>query len=251
LAAVRPFLTAEWRHLVMLSWACDPALLARFVPAGTALELWNGTAFLSLVGFRFVGTRVLGVPVPLHRDFDEVNLRCYVRREVGGEVRRGVVFVREFVPRRAIAALARLVYNEPYDAAPMTSRVAPAGAPDVAYRWQWAGAWHRVAARASGAPAVPAPGSLDAFIVEHYWGYTRQRDGGTVEYHVMHPPWRLWPVTDWSLEADVARLYGAPFAAVVKGTPHCALIAEGSAVTVYRPERIPASADGAAAGAAA
>ncbi len=233
----------------MLSWACDPAVVAPLVPAGTELDLWNDTAFLSLVGFRFQGTRVLGVPVPLHRDFDEVNLRCYVRRETGGEVRRGVVFLREFVPRRAIAALARLVYNEPYDAAPMTSRVAPAGEPDVAYRWRWAGAWHRIAARAEGPPAVPPTGSLDAFIVEHYWGYTRQRDGGTVEYHVTHEPWRLWHAGGWSLEVDAAGLYGAPFAAVVNGPPRSALIAEGSAVTVYRPARIPAA--GVAAGAAA
>ncbi len=242
----RPFLTAEWRHLVMLSWAYDPALLRPLVPPGTEMDLWRGTAFVSLVGFRFLRTRVLGLAIPLHRDFDEVNLRYYVRRDTGADLRRGVVFLREFVPRRAIAALARLVYNEPYDAAQMTSRIVPAPAVDVAYRWRWEGSWHQLAAHAAGAPAVPAPGSLDAFIVEHYWGYTRQRDGGTVEYHVTHEPWRRWPATGWSLDVDVARLYGTPFADVLSAAPASALIAEGSPVTVYRPARLPAIAGAAA-----
>src|SRR5947207_15642078 len=117
-----PFLTAQWRHLVMLNYEVDADVLTPLVPAGTTLDLWQGRALVSVVGFRFLGTRVLGVSVPWHRDFDEVNLRLYVRRELeGGEVRRGVVFVREVVARRAITWLARVAYNEPYRTLPMRS----------------------------------------------------------------------------------------------------------------------------------
>ena len=125
LPAPRPFLTAEWRHLVMLNYAIEPAILQSRVPDGTALDLWNRLALVSVVGFRFLRTRVLGVAVPFHVNFPEVNLRFYVRHETAsGEVRRGVTFIRELVPRLAIATVAKLAYNEPYLAVPMQT-VAP------------------------------------------------------------------------------------------------------------------------------
>jgi uncharacterized protein YqjF (DUF2071 family) len=242
----RPFLSAEWRYLVMLNYEVPPAVLQPLVPAGTTLDLWDGRALVSVVGFRFLRTRVLGVPVPLHRDFDEVNLRFYVRHEPGdGTVRRGVTFVRELVPRAAIARVARLAYNEPYDAVPMRSTVPSAVVESpgrLAYEWTLGGdaptAWQRVAATPVGAPALPHPGAEATFIAEHYWGYTRQRDGGTVEYEVAHPSWRVWAVEEPELRADVARLYGAAFVAALSAPPASAFVAEGSPVVVYRPRRL-------------
>ncbi|HET7456690.1 MAG TPA: DUF2071 domain-containing protein [Gemmatimonadaceae bacterium] len=244
----RSFLSAEWRYLVMLNYEIDERLLAPLVPAGTELDRWNGRLLASVVGFRFLRTRVLDVPVPLHRDFDEVNLRFYVRHTTpAGEVRRGVVFVRELVPRPAIALVARLAYNEPYVAVPMRSDVpaSPAAEPGrLLYGWRTAahgGRWQHVAATAAGgAPAVPAPESEATFVAEHYWGYTRQRDGGTVEYEVRHPPWRVWPAAAPSLDADVAGLYGPQFVAPLAVAPSSAFVAEGSAVSVYRPKRLAA-----------
>ncbi len=237
----RPFLTAEWRYLVMLNYEVDPSSLAARVPAGTTLDLWRGKALVSVVGFRFLSTRVLGLPIPLHRDFDEVNLRFYVRHErPTGEARRGVVFVREFVPRAAIASLARLAYHEPYSAVPMRSTVpdAPVDAPGrLTYEWQADDAWHRLAATATGVPLVPASGSEAAFITEHYWGYTRQRDGATVEYEVTHPVWRVWQAVEPTLAADVVGLYGPAFGAALSRPPVSALIAEGSPIAVHKPRR--------------
>jgi uncharacterized protein YqjF (DUF2071 family) len=226
---------------VLLNYEVDPTVLAPLVPAGTALDLWDGRALASVVGFRFLGTRVLGVPVPGHRDFDEVNLRFYVRREAGGEVRHGVVFVRELVPRAAIAWLARLVYNEPYRAVPMRSTVPATGAEPpgrLVYEWRTGAGWQRVAATADGAPAVPAPASEAAFITHHLWGYTRQPDGGTLEYEVEHVRWRVWKASAPVLEADVADLYGPAFVSPLARPPVSAFIADGSPVVVYRPRRI-------------
>jgi uncharacterized protein len=237
----RPFLTAEWRHLVMLNYDVDRAALAPLVPAGTTLDLWQGRALASVVGFRFTETRLYGVPIPFHRDFEEVNLRFYVRHEPpDGGVRRGVVFVRELVPRVAIASLARLVYNEPYRAVRMRSTVpgAPVEAPGrVTYEWRAGGAWERLAATASGAPAVPDPASEAAFITEHHWGYTRQPDGSAVEYEVTHPVWRAWSATNPVLAADVCALYGPAFVEALSRPPASALIAEGSPVAVHPPRR--------------
>jgi uncharacterized protein YqjF (DUF2071 family) len=237
----RPFLTARWEHLVLLNYACPPALLAPLVPAGTTLDPWHGQTLVSLVGFRFEDTRLAGVPIPGHRRFDEVNLRFYVRRIAeDGSVRRAVVFIRELVPRRAIAAVARWIYNEPYLAVPMAHLIDldPRTGGAVAYRWQYRGRRFALGATVDG-PAQPlVAGSAAAFITEHYWGYTRQRDGGTLEYEVVHPPWLVWRAATSRFEGDAARLYGPDFARILAAPPQSAFVAVGSPIAVHKGRRL-------------
>jgi hypothetical protein len=231
----------------MVNYTVDPAVLRPLVPRGTELDLFGGEAIATMVGFRFLRTRLLGVPVPGHGDFDEVNLRFYVTHTTpAGEVRRGATFVREIVPRRAIALTARLCYNEPYVALPMRSTAPrdPRDEPDrLTYEWRGGGRdprrWHRLAGTAVGPAAALAPGSEEEFVAEHYWGYTRQRDGGTVEYQVAHPRWRAWPARDVAFDADVAGLYGPQFAEALGAPPRSAFVTEGSPVAVYFPRRLP------------
>ena len=233
------FLTAEWRTLVMLNWEVDPGILRPYVPRGTELDAWQGKTFVSAVGFLFLGTRVLGVPVPFHRDFEEVNLRFYVGRRGPEGWRRGVCFIREIVPRRAIAALARAIYNERYVALPMRHHVQlGAEGGEAEYGWAFGGRWNTLRARFTGSPAPLLPGSEEEFITEHYWGYTAQRDGGTVEYRVEHPSWRVWTAAGAALDADVAALYGVEFAQALSALPSSAFVADGSPITVRRARRI-------------
>ena len=241
----RVFLTGEWRYLAMLNWRVDSARLEPLVPRGTTLDRWQGATYVSLVGFLFRDTRVLGVPVPLHRDFEEVNLRFYVRRGVGGEVRRGVTFIREIVPRRAIATVARLAYNEPYVALPMRHAIAhqananaDAAPGAVRYEWRQRAGWSALVVDANGVATPLVHGSEAEFITEHYWGYTRQRDGGTVEYHVTHPRWRTWPVTSAAVQGDLSELYGAALGDVLRRPPDSAFLADGSSIAVHMPERL-------------
>jgi hypothetical protein len=184
--------------------------------------------------------------VPFHQDFDEVNLRCYVRREARGELRRGVTFIRELVPRRLVAWVARIAYNEPYVARRMRSDVpiGPAVTPfPVRYAWQTAGGWASLALTAVGTPALFDAQTEHAFISDHHWGYTRQRDGGTVEYRVQHPRWRLWLGRHAEVRGDMRGLFGAGFAATLATAPSSVLLAEGSAVTVSRSSRVSPSDD--------
>jgi len=239
----RVFLTAEWRDLVMLNYEVDAALLASYVPSGTELDAFGGKTLVSLVGFRFLRTRIFGgVTIPFHANFDEVNLRFYVRRcEAGGEVRRGVVFIREIVPRAAIALVARLVYHENYCCYPMRHRVSPNGAGAgirAEYEWRFGGKWMGLRAEGAVEPALPADGSMEQFITEHYWGYARQRDGGTVEYRVTHPQWRVWRGAKSAFSGDGAAMYGAEFGAALARPPDSAFLAEGSAVSVFAGRRI-------------
>jgi hypothetical protein len=228
---MRAFLTAEWRWLAMINYAIEPDVLQPLVPAGVELDSFEGVTYVSMVGFLFLNTRVLGAPVPFNGDFEEVNLRFYVRERATEGWRRGVVFVKEIVPKRAIAAVARSVYGEPYVRLPMAHRVEW---PLVRYEWRVAGRWNALEVRAEGEAAFPTPGSLEEFIGEHYWGYTARRDGGTSAYRVEHVPWRIWRVGECSLECDVKALYGPGFAHVLARPPQSAFLAGGSAVQVYR-----------------
>lgn len=225
----------------MVNIEVDPKLLEPLVPRGTELDTWEGRHYVSVVGFRFLRTRVLGIAVPFHTNFDELNLRFYVRRTVDGEVRRGVVFVREVVPKWAIAAVARWVYGENYISLPMKSDVRlDGGAGYAEYSWRLRGEWGRLRASCNGPSQPLVPASEAEFITEHYWGYCRQRDGGTMEYQVQHPPWRVWPEAKLSLAGDLRAIYGADFGDCLKQTPVSGLVAEGSPIVVHRGTRLPA-----------
>ncbi len=217
----------------MLNYQVDPALLRALVPAGTELDAHDGRVFVSLVGFRFLRTRVKRVPIPFHQDFDEVNLRFYVRRVAGGEVRRGVVFIREIVPKFAIAAVARIVYNEKYVSRPMFHSIVdqPAGVA-VEYGWKERGLENRMRIECSGAAQFPTEGSVEQFITEHYWGYASGRRGGANEYQVEHPQWRLWTADRAEFSGDTTSSYGADLAKVLTRPADSALLADGSPVIV-------------------
>jgi uncharacterized protein YqjF (DUF2071 family) len=234
------FLTAEWKHLAMLNYEIEPSVLARLVPQGTEMDSWNGKTFVSVVGFLFLRTRVFGIPIPLHQDFVEVNLRFYVRRKADDGWRRGVVFVKEIVPREAIAVIARKFYNEPYVALPMAHRIEGTidSLKSAEYSWRFGGKLHSLKLATRGEAQSLRDGSEAEFITEHYWGYNRQRDGSTLEYRVEHPRWRVYETTEASLDCDVVGLYGAPFRDSMSCKPSSAFLAEGSAVSVFKGKRV-------------
>ncbi len=229
----RPFLTAQWRHLVMANYAIDPAILKSRIPRGTELDAWNGTTYASLVGFRFLDTSVKGWRIPFHVNFEEINLRFYVRRRDDGEWKRGVVFIKEIVSSAAISAVARLLYNENYVTHPTRHQLEHnADRLRVRYEWRFRGRWDMLEATGHGAARPLKEGEEAHFISEHYWGYTTQRNGGTKEYRVEHPSWRVWEADNAVIDVDVAGLYGNEFAAPLRQPPTSVFIADGSEVAV-------------------
>jgi uncharacterized protein len=217
--------------VTLFNFEIDPNVLRPLVPAGTELDHWQGRTFVSLVGFLFLKTRVLGIPVPFHRDFEEVNLRFYVRRAAADGCRRGVVFVRELVPRAAVALAARVFYGEKYLAVPMSHAIEPTS---VRYGWTFKGREHGMRVAIDGHPLPLEAGSHAQFIAEHYWGYTQRAGGRTFEYRVDHAPWRVWNAIDARLDCDAAQLYGSQFADCLRSAPASAFVADGSEVTVFR-----------------
>jgi len=220
----------------MSNYVVDPRLLAPLVPPGTEIDFENGETFLSVVGFLFLDTRLLGLPIPLHRDFEEVNLRFYVRRKSADTWRRGVVFIRELVPKRAIATIARTFYGEPYLAVPMKHEIEHVDLRvKVAYSWRRGSKWESLEMSASGEPQSIPAGSHAEFITEHYWGYTSLRNG-CGEYRVEHPRWKIWNASHFELNADIATLYGQQLAEALNQPPRSAFIADGSPITIQRRE---------------
>lgn len=229
------FLTADWRDLALVNYECDPEVLSPYLPAGTEIDLWEGRCYVSVVGLRFLKTKLLRIPIPFHRDFPEVNLRFYVRREVGAELRRGVVFIKEIVPRHAVTWVARGIYNENYVTLPMREEITV-----DSYRYEWRSKrdWNRLAVKTRVEWSVPALDSEASFVAEHYWGYAAQRDGSTLEYEVEHPRWRMAKADEVEYECDVGRLYGEEFVEALSREPVSAFMAEGSAVVVRRGVRL-------------
>lgn len=232
------FLRAEWRRLIMANYEVPTSLVEPHVPYGTELDTWNGRCYVSLVGFLFRNTRVLGVAVPFHTTFEEVNLRFYVRRRTPDGWRRGVVFIRELVPRHAISLVANTLYRENYRTVPMDH--VWSDTPErlvVSYSWEleWR---HRLGVLAENRPVDIAEGSQEEFITEHYWGYARWNDRTTNEYEVVHPRWQVYPILEQTVDVDCGIVYGEKWKGLTDAEPTSVFLAEGSEIEVRSGERI-------------
>lgn len=228
-----PFLTATWANLCLVSYAVDPDLLLPLVPPGLELDKRDDRAFVSLVAFDFLDTRVRAIRWPWHADFPEINLRFYVRGIVGGEPRRGVCFIREFVPRPAIAWIARAVYNEPYSSARMHSSVLDKGdGAVIQHTLVTGGVTNRLSIRVSGPPLLPPADSTEHFFKEHEWGFGVDRSGKRLMYRVHHPVWLTRSATIEELTWDWSRVYGKEWGMLASATPVSVIFAIGSNVSV-------------------
>ena len=238
------FLTADWRKLIMMQYEVAPALLERRLPPGLELDLYEGRAYVSLIGFLFDRVRLLRVPPPFHTRFEEVNLRFYVRRPMpDGSHRRGVVFLREIVPKPMITLIARALYGEAYATAPTAhrwssqgpnARAVRHGTPplEIEYEWKHRGQWNYLGVQAGHRCVPMVASSMEEFITEHYWGYTKRRGGGTAEYAVEHGRWEVFPVQRYRVGCDFGSLYGPDFAPLVDRAPDHVLLAEGAPVSI-------------------
>ncbi len=232
---MKKFLTARWEDLIMANYAVEPSLLESRLPKGTKIDLFDGKCFVSLVAFKFVDTKVLGIPVPFHTDFEEVNLRFYVTRKTKDEVRRGVVFVKEIVPKAMITLVARTLYGEPYETWKMSHKEKNN---ELTYTWSDSSCSNRVHVEIADNLGVPDAGSQAEFIIEHYWGYTKRGGSRTDEYKVEHPKWELFDINYAEIEVDFAKVYGKEFGFLRDRKPDSLLLAKGSEISVYKGEKV-------------
>ncbi|GAA4846400.1 DUF2071 domain-containing protein [Algivirga pacifica] len=233
------FLTAEWKKLAFANYIVPPETLQDLVPEGTELDFWEGNCYVSLVGFMFQNTKLLGLKIPFHTNFEEVNLRFYVKRKEGNEWKRGVVFIKEIVPKRAITFVANQVYKENYETMKMSHHwEASSSKREIVYRWKCKNQWQSFQIISSIASHVIEKGSEEEFITEHYWGYAHAGKQKTNEYEVKHPQWELYEVHSCDINVNFGLVYGEAFSFLNNALPSSVMLAEGSEISVESKRKI-------------
>ncbi|MCC5815353.1 MAG: DUF2071 domain-containing protein [Leptospira sp.] len=235
------FLTAEWRKLIVANYEIDSTLLEKYLPRGIELDPYNDKNWVSLVGFLFLNTKVMGFRLPFHENFEEFNLRFYVRYKSLEGWRRGVVFIKEIVPKLAVSLTANIVYKEPYVCMPMKHEISvnPENSSiKVCYEFKNSMNWNHIQVEADTLKYDLKSESMEEFILEHYWGYNRYSESKTMEYAVEHPRWQAYKVNNHSIDIDIESLYGKEFVPYLQRTPDSIFLAEGSEVIVRKGTKI-------------
>ncbi len=227
------FLQAAWRKLIMANYEIDPNILKSYLPHKTELDLYNGKCYVSLIGFMFLNTKMLGVKVPFHINFEEVNLRFYVRYNDNDIWKRGTVFIKEIVSKPAITFVANTLYNEKYETMPMQHKWEMTdNALNIEYNWRKNKHWNSISIESENKLLDIAIGSEEEFITEHYWGYSKINDTQTKEYGVEHPRWQMYKTMDYKIDAHFAEIYGANFGYLQNAKPISVFLAEGSEIII-------------------
>jgi len=227
------FLTGEWRKLLIINYSVEPSILTPYLPYKTELDFWKDKCYVSLVGFRFINTRLKGITVPFHQNFEEINLRFYVRYKDGGNWKRGVTFIKEIVPKPALTFVANSIYKERYVTYPTKHRlVRNVNDMKVSYEWKHEGAWDLIEVVADLTSEAIKHESEEEFITEHYWGYTQLSNRLTSEYQVEHPMWQIYPVINHKIQVRFGELYGAEFGNLKDILPDSVMLAEGSNISI-------------------
>lgn len=227
------FLKATWQNLIMVNYEIDPEILKPFLPKGVELDLYQKKCYVSLVGFLFKKTKIFNIPIPFWGSFEEVNLRFYVVRKVGNEIRRGVVFINETVPNKIVAFIANKLYKEHYTAIPTKYNwQIDEKQKEIEYQWKVNKTWNSIHVIASVEKEKMNSGSFEEFIFEHYYGYTKVNEQKSLEYKLAHPSWEINKVNDYKIKCDFAAFYGEEFTVLNNSNPNSIMLAEGSTVSV-------------------
>ncbi len=235
----RKFLAAEWQNLIMANYIVDPGILSAYLPAKTELDFHNGNTYVSLVGFMFAETSIFGIKIPFHINFEEVNPRFYVRYNDNGNWKKGVVFIKEIVPKYAISFVANTIYREKYCCMPMKNfKHNKEKEIQIGYHWKSKTQWNKLEVVAKNITVPMQPGSEEEFIAEHYWGYSKYSSSKTFEYAVEHPAWQVYPVTSCLVDCDFEGLYGKDFAFLKTKKPDSLFLAKGSPIAVLHKTRL-------------
>ena len=230
---VNTFLKAKWENLIMANYEISPSCLLPYLPNGVELDYFQGKAYVSLVGFLFKDTSIFNVPIPFFGTFEEVNLRFYVVRKVGNEFRRGVVFINETVPNKIVAWVANKLYKEHYTSIPTKHNwVLKGDTKEIQYQWKVQSKWNGIQVNASASSHKMVVGSIEEYIFEHYYGYTKVDDTQSIEYKINHPSWMINDIHDYKIDCDFSAFYGDEFSVLNSAKPHSVMLAEGSGISV-------------------
>ena len=232
-------LTCEWRKLAFANYTVSPEILEKHLPAYTKLDFFNGLCFLSLVAFQFKNVKIGGVQIPFHRNFEEINLRFYVKRFDGSIWRKGTVFLSEIVDKTALSFLANSLFHENYRTLPTKQKIEEKDdSLEVSYSWEYEKEWQNFRMSSNKLPS-PIDGNSEAeFILDRFWAYGKHNDKETNEFKISHPTWQTYQVKDYQIEVDFSKVYGTDLSFLRTSPPHSVFLAEGSPVVAERITKI-------------
>ena len=229
------FLKAKWEDIIMANYEIDPDVLQPFLPKGVTLDLFDGKAYVSLVGFMFKKTKLFNIPIPWFGSFEEINLRFYVKRvEPDGQIKRGVVFINETIPYPIVAWMANKLYKEHYTVVPTKHLIEANGQlKKIQFDWKLDAKWNSISVECETESSPMIANSFEQFIFEHYYGYTKIDEQQTEEYQLQHPSWMTHKVLDYSIDCDFTAMYGNSFSVLNHCKPTAVFIAKGSDVAIF------------------
>jgi len=227
------FLKANWEHIIMANYEIDPKILIPFLPKGVELDLFNGKCYISLVGFMFKNTKLFTIPIPFLGTFEEINLRFYVVRKEQNQIKRGVVFINETIPYKMVAWMANKLYKEHYTVVPTKHKIRTTTTNQkIKFQWLLNKKWNSIYVESELKSFIMKNESLEKFIYEHYYGYTKIDENKTEEYQLQHPSWNVHKVNHFRINCDFEAMYGQSFSVLNQTEPTDVFIAEGSSVKV-------------------
>ena len=231
---VTHFLRADWNNLIMANYVVAPEVLYPYIPRGTELDFYKGDAYISLVGFMFLNTRIRGFSIPNHINFEKVNLRFYVKHCDGSQWKRGTVYIKEIVPKPAISFIANSLYGENYATMKVKHfHIEKEEQIETCYNWKFKDKWNTLSATCAKKSLPMRINSEEEFIAEHYWGYSKHAADKTIEYEVVHPQWEIFKVAGYKIDCDFAGIYGDTFSFLADLTPASVFMAKGSEVRIH------------------
>ncbi len=230
---IKTFLSARWENIIMANYSVNPELLMPYLPNGVELDYHDNKTYVSLVGFMFKRTSLFHIPIPFFGTFEEINLRFYVKRVEGNSIKRGVVFINETVPYKSVAWLAKKLYKEHYIAIPTKNNIEITDkSKSINYQWKINNEWNHIAVNTSNEKKPMLPDSIEEYIFEHYYGYTKINNKLAQEYKVNHPSWLINDIKEYNIKCDFKSMYGDDFAYLNNQRPDSVIIAEGSSVSI-------------------
>ena len=226
------FLEANWENLIMANYEVEPSILKPYLPNGVELDFYNHKTYVSLVGFMFKKTSLFGLPIPFFGSFEEINLRFYVRKVEGKKIKKGVVFINETVPFKIVALLANKLYKEHYISIPTKNTIHIGQFKQINYEWKMNDKWNSITVQSENNKYKIEPSSIEEFIFERYFGYTKLSPSNTQEYRIHHPRWMTNKILNHNINCDFGMMYGDAFSNLNNQAPSSIILAEGSQVRV-------------------
>ena len=228
------FLKANWENIIMVNYEIDQEILTPFLPKGVDLDLYNGKAYVSLVGFMFKKTKLFNVPIPKLGTFEEINLRFYVTRtDENNKIKRGVVFINETIPYKIVAWMANKLYKEHYTVVPTKHNIIKDDEyQKIKFEWLLDNKWNSIYVENGLSSQKMKQDSFEKFIYEHYYGFTKTGDHKTEEYSLHHPSWKIHQVINYQIDCNFKAMYGNSFSVLNDTKPTSVFIAEGSSVAI-------------------